>query len=76
MATSAIVTIEIPEQGVKLRVECADLGLSTARDPIDITPEGATARQWKLGDTVHFAATADIPADQWQGWTRLDGGDD
>ena len=75
MATPAIVTIEIPEHGVRLRVQVPDLYLSTARDPIDVTPEGATARQWKLGDVVHFSAAGDIPEELFEGWTRTDGGD-
>lgn len=75
MATPAIVTIEIPEQGVALRAQCPDLRLSTARDAIDVTPEGTTACQWKLGEVVHFTAEADIPGELFEGWKRTDGGE-
>jgi hypothetical protein len=75
MATPAIVTIEFPEQGVELRMHCPDLRLSTARDAIDVTPEGATARQWNLGEVVHFAASADVPEELFEGWKPTKGGE-
>jgi hypothetical protein len=75
MATPAIVTVELPELGVRLRTQVPDVRLSTARDPIDVTPDGEQWRQWELGDVVHFSLSGDVPAELFEGWTRTDGGE-